>query len=129
MKFFAILRSWADQKAGGNATTPEFVALAEQVSGMQLDTLFDQWLFTPGRPALPTDTCRRRGDRPADDGISQLGGPLARRSAGPTRVRRPLTVAGGCVPRRDLMRTLVGAAVPAGQTPLSGAQGRLAPGR
>ena len=52
-KFFAILRSWADQKAGGNATTPEFVALAEQVSGMQLDPLFDQWLFTPGRPALP----------------------------------------------------------------------------
>jgi aminopeptidase N len=52
-KFFAILRAWADQQAGGNATTPEFVALAEQVSGMQLDPLFDQWLFTPGRPSLP----------------------------------------------------------------------------
>jgi aminopeptidase N len=52
-KFFAVLRAWADQKAGGHATTPEFVALAEQVSGMQLDTLFDQWLFAPGRPPFP----------------------------------------------------------------------------
>jgi aminopeptidase N len=37
---------------GGNATTEEFIAFAEQVSGQQLDELFTTWLFTPGKPSL-----------------------------------------------------------------------------
>jgi aminopeptidase N len=49
--FFAISRAWATRKAGGNGTTAEFVALAEQISGQQLDELFQTWLFTPGKPA------------------------------------------------------------------------------
>jgi aminopeptidase N len=50
--FFRILRAWAARKAGGNGTTGQFVALAERVSGEQLDGLFDAWLFTAGKPAL-----------------------------------------------------------------------------
>jgi aminopeptidase N len=50
--FFRILRAWAKRKAGGNGTTAQFIALAERISGQQLDELFDTWLFTPGRPAL-----------------------------------------------------------------------------
>jgi aminopeptidase N len=50
--FFRILRAWAARKAGGNGTTAQFIALAERISGQQLDELFDIWLFTPGRPAL-----------------------------------------------------------------------------
>ena len=34
----------------GNVTTPQFVALAEQVSGMQLDHFFDVWLYQPEKP-------------------------------------------------------------------------------
>jgi aminopeptidase N len=52
--FFDILRTWAREKRGGNGSTPEFIALAEKISGRQLDTLFDQWLFTPTKPPLPT---------------------------------------------------------------------------
>jgi CubicO group peptidase (beta-lactamase class C family) len=37
--------------AGGNVTTPQFIALAERISGQDLDALFDEWLFTPARPA------------------------------------------------------------------------------
>jgi aminopeptidase N len=48
--FWAIIRGWASTKSGGNGTTEEFVALAERVSGRQLDELFDTWLFTPARP-------------------------------------------------------------------------------
>ena len=31
-------------------TTPQFVALAEEQSGMQLDDFFQVWLYEPGKP-------------------------------------------------------------------------------
>jgi len=31
--------------------TEQFIALAEQVSGRQLDDLFQTWLYTAGKPA------------------------------------------------------------------------------
>jgi aminopeptidase N len=49
--FFRLLREWTRAHAGGNVTTPEFVALAERVSGRALDAFFDAWLFTPAKPA------------------------------------------------------------------------------
>jgi aminopeptidase N len=52
-RFFGLLRTWAASQAGDTVTTAEFVALAEQVSGQQLDAFFDQWLFTATRPAPP----------------------------------------------------------------------------
>ena len=49
--FFALLRRWATQNADGTVTTADFVALAERVSGRQLDGFFDTWLYTPEKPA------------------------------------------------------------------------------
>jgi aminopeptidase N len=49
--FFRILRSWVSANAGSTVTTDEFIALAEKVSGQQLDELFRTWLFTPEKPA------------------------------------------------------------------------------
>ncbi len=46
--FFQIMRQRVVQHAGGNGTTPEFKALAESVSGRQLDGLFHRWLQTSG---------------------------------------------------------------------------------
>lgn len=51
--FFEILRSWHEQQAGGNGKTAEFIALAEDVSGQQLDGLFQQWLFEAEKPPYP----------------------------------------------------------------------------
>jgi aminopeptidase N len=51
--FFAIMRQWVVQHAGGNGTTPEFKALAESLSGRQLEGLFHRWLQTSGKPTLP----------------------------------------------------------------------------
>jgi aminopeptidase N len=48
--FFQILRRWAAENRYGNVTTPQFIALAEQVSGIQLDHFFDVWLYQPGKP-------------------------------------------------------------------------------
>ncbi|GAA2708562.1 M1 family metallopeptidase [Micromonospora olivasterospora] len=51
--FFEILRTWAADRRDGNATTADFVALAEQVAGRQLDVLFDAWLYGTERPPRP----------------------------------------------------------------------------
>jgi hypothetical protein len=51
--FFKILKKWATTREGDNVKISEFIRLAEQVSHQNLDDLFETWLFTPGRPALP----------------------------------------------------------------------------
>jgi aminopeptidase N len=52
--FFTILRTWTNRFHNGNATTEDFIALAEEVSGEQLDDFFDAWLFTPALPEMPS---------------------------------------------------------------------------
>jgi aminopeptidase N len=48
--FFQIMRDWAQQNRFGSVTTPEFIALAEHDSGMDLGTFFQVWLYQPGKP-------------------------------------------------------------------------------
>ncbi|GAA3200252.1 M1 family metallopeptidase [Actinocorallia longicatena] len=48
--FFKILRTWATGRRGGNATTADFIALSERISGRQLDKLFTVWLTRKGKP-------------------------------------------------------------------------------
>jgi aminopeptidase N len=48
--FFTVLRRWATENEDGNVTTADFVALAEQVGGQQLDGFFADWISTPERP-------------------------------------------------------------------------------
>lgn len=52
--FFEILETWAASRAGENVSTPEFIELSERISGQQLDNLFDEWLFQPSMPGLPS---------------------------------------------------------------------------
>ncbi len=49
--FFTILRSWAAEHRYSNATTPQFITLAERVSGRRLDGFFQTWLYGKSRPA------------------------------------------------------------------------------
>jgi aminopeptidase N len=50
LAFFQIMRSWAAQNRYGNVTTAQFIALSEQLSGMDLDHFFDVWLYQPDKP-------------------------------------------------------------------------------
>ena len=50
--FFEILDTWTTSNAGGHVATADFVALSEDVSGQQLDELFETWLFTDTKPVL-----------------------------------------------------------------------------
>ena len=49
--FFRLLRDWATANRYGNVTTAQFIALAEQESGMDLTHFFDVWIYQPEKPA------------------------------------------------------------------------------
>ena len=51
--FFQILRAYADRYHDGNASTADFIALAEEISGQQLDDLFQAWLYDRALPPMP----------------------------------------------------------------------------
>jgi aminopeptidase N len=67
--FFEILRTWPAEKKDSTATTVEFIAFAENISGQQLDDLFTTWLYTSGKPATGPNgtaaTARTTTQKPA----------------------------------------------------------------
>jgi len=50
--FFTILRTWVDEHRDGAASTEDFIALSERVSGEELDALFEAWLYARELPDL-----------------------------------------------------------------------------
>jgi aminopeptidase N len=50
--FFEVLRTWVADHDDATASTADFIALSETVSGEQLDELFDAWLFATDAPRL-----------------------------------------------------------------------------
>jgi len=53
--FFRLLHEWEDRHRYGNATTADFVALAEEISGQDLQSFFADWLQTPWTPDRVAD--------------------------------------------------------------------------
>jgi len=51
--FFDILRAYAERYQYGYAGTDEFIAVAEEVSGEDLNSFFNEWLFSKTLPKLP----------------------------------------------------------------------------
>ncbi|WP_433476945.1 M1 family metallopeptidase [Spirillospora sp. CA-142024] len=49
-RFLRLVRTWVATKKYGNASTEDFEALAEQVSGQDLGAFFRVWLHTPDKP-------------------------------------------------------------------------------
>jgi aminopeptidase N len=49
--FFEVLRRWYADNKYGNASTGEFIDLAEEVSGSDLEDFFRVWLYEEGRPS------------------------------------------------------------------------------
>ncbi|MGZ6644305.1 MAG: M1 family metallopeptidase [Solirubrobacteraceae bacterium] len=47
--FFRILRDWFAEHKYANATTPDFIALAQRDSHRDLHRFFAKWLYTPGQ--------------------------------------------------------------------------------
>jgi len=47
--FFQLLKQWPTQHKYGSARTSDFIKMAEQISGKNLDTLFNTWLYKKGK--------------------------------------------------------------------------------
>ena len=52
-RFFATLRAYTDRYRHGTATTEDFVAVAEEVGGQDLDSFFAAWLGPTRLPPIP----------------------------------------------------------------------------
>ncbi|MGZ9166438.1 MAG: M1 family metallopeptidase [Anaerolineales bacterium] len=51
--FFQILQTYHEEYKGGNATTADFIAVAEEVSGKELNAFFDSWLYSEDIAPIP----------------------------------------------------------------------------
>lgn len=51
--FFDILASYYERFKYGNAYTADFITVAEEVSGLNLDGFFDRWLYRSSVPPVP----------------------------------------------------------------------------
>ena len=51
--FFTILRTYYDRFQYGNATTADFIAVAEEISGQDFGAFFDAWLYQQPLPDVP----------------------------------------------------------------------------
>lgn len=49
-KFNLVLRTYLQRYAWGTATTENFKAIAEEISGRDLDVFFDEWIYREGYP-------------------------------------------------------------------------------
>lgn len=50
--FFGLVKRWAAEHRGGNVSTAQFIALAEQVAHKDLRKFFTQWLYAPVKPPI-----------------------------------------------------------------------------
>lgn len=70
-EFFETLQTYFDRYEGGNVRTADFIAVAEEVSGVELDDLFDRWIYSEDLAALPAP------DPTSDNLIGKTGVNLA----------------------------------------------------
>ena len=52
--FFKILRTYVERFQYSNASTANFIAVAEEVSGQSLNAIFHRWLYAGGVPPVPS---------------------------------------------------------------------------
>jgi hypothetical protein len=51
--FAELMRQWQARHGGTSQRTSDFIALAEEISGRDLDAFFETWIYTTGKPAWP----------------------------------------------------------------------------
>jgi len=54
--FFSTIQTYLKRFAGGNASTEDLKAVAEEISGVELDPFFDEWLYQPILPVMPSSS-------------------------------------------------------------------------
>jgi putative cell wall-binding protein len=60
--FFAVIQAWTEQKAGQSVSSADFVALAEEVSNVDLTEYAAEWIYGDGAPSsYPTKQLLKNG--------------------------------------------------------------------
>ncbi|XVQ84101.1 M1 family metallopeptidase [Microbispora siamensis] len=50
--FFSLLKTWAQENRHGTTTTADFISLAEKLSGQDLGSFFDAWIYQAKKPRI-----------------------------------------------------------------------------
>jgi len=69
--FFDTLSTYYDRFQGGNVTDDDFIGVAEEVSGKDLDAFFERWFYSEDLPPLPDR------ERSTDNLVDRIGVNLA----------------------------------------------------
>ena len=51
--FFDILQTYYDRFQGGNVTTNDFIGVAEEISGEELNSFFERWIYSDSLAPIP----------------------------------------------------------------------------
>ncbi|HBB33126.1 MAG TPA: hypothetical protein DDZ80_03135 [Cyanobacteria bacterium UBA8803] len=51
--FFDTLKTFHDRFKGGNVTTYDFIGVAQEISGQQLSSFFDRWIYSENLAPIP----------------------------------------------------------------------------
>ena len=76
--FCALMRNWAATRKHANGSVRQFIKLAEKVSGADLGSFFDAWLYTGTRPAataangFPTGTGAKAAAAQAPKSLAKI---------------------------------------------------------
>jgi aminopeptidase N len=73
--FFQTLRTWLSTRQYGNGNIAQFQALAEQISGVDLDAVFATWLYGTTKPALTAPAASARSAAKAAGGARTVAEP------------------------------------------------------
>ncbi|CAN5475865.1 M1 family metallopeptidase [soil metagenome] len=65
--FFELLRQWVKENEYSNGTIAGFQQLAESISGEDLDAVFQDWLYEPGKPPPIGPRAANAGTGPATE--------------------------------------------------------------
>jgi hypothetical protein len=71
--FFQLLQTWFSTYYNGNVVTAEFQAMAEQISGQDLDQFFQQWIYSRGIPEIDLYVFRGYNMIPEMRGLRVVG--------------------------------------------------------
>ena len=64
--FFTLIKEWQTRFAGQSRTAADLKALAEEISGRDITTLWNDWILEPGKPAWPDKLSLTLTDAGAD---------------------------------------------------------------
>ena len=84
--FDRLERAWVSRNRDGSASTADFVALAEDVSGRHLEGFLHAWLYGKKTPPMPGRPDWKAAD-PAK--TATKGKPATRKPGGPAKAGKP----------------------------------------